>query len=58
MLGRRAAPEQAQLADLHAWPQLDRESGDIGQLESDVAGEAGVDPAGCGMRQQPKAAKA
>src|SRR4249919_3050777 len=44
-LSRAGQPEEAQLADLHAGPQLDRQGGDVGQLEGHVAGEAGVDEA-------------
>src|SRR5262245_29265189 len=46
VLGRRAAQEQAELADLHAGPELDRQRGHVGQLERHVPGEAGVDPPG------------
>src|SRR6516162_7456346 len=57
MFGRGTGPEQAQLADLHAWPQLDREGRDVGQLKRHVAGEAGVDPA-CGrVREQAEPAE-
>lgn len=43
--------EQAQLVDLHAWPQLDGQRRDVGQLERHVPREAGVDPARRGVRE-------
>src|SRR3954452_3562270 len=41
VLGGRGQPEEAELADLHPGVELDRQGGHIGQLEGDVAGEAG-----------------
>ena len=46
VLGRRREPEEAQLPDLHARPQLDRQRGDVAELEGDVPREAGVDESG------------
>src|SRR5664279_747286 len=36
MFGGAGQPQQAQLTDLHARPQGDRQVGDVGQLEGDV----------------------
>src|SRR3954451_24763638 len=46
VLGRRGEPEQAQLADLHAGPERDRQVRHVRQLQRDVSGEAGVDEPG------------
>ena len=46
MLGRTGQPKDAQLTDLHARPQRDRQVGDVGKLQGDVAAEAGVNEAG------------
>ena len=54
MLRRRAESEEAQLPDLHARPELDRQGGHVGQLQRDVAGEAGVDEPRSRMGQQPE----
>src|SRR5690349_24859936 len=45
VLARRGEPEEAELPDLHPGVELDRQRRDVGQLERDVAGEAGVDEA-------------
>src|SRR6201993_5267997 len=47
MLGGAGQPQDAQLADLHPRPERDREIGDVGELQCDVAAEAWVDEA-CG----------
>src|SRR5690606_14356469 len=52
VLRRGGEPEEAQLADLHARVELDRQRRDVGQLEGDVAAEAGVDEAGGGVGEQ------
>ena len=39
-------------------PQLDRQRGDVGELERDVAGEAGVDEAGGGVGDQTQPSQA
>ena len=57
VLGRRAEPEEAELADLHAGPEHDRQRRDVGQLEGDVAGEARVDEAGRRVGQQAEPAE-
>ena len=57
-LGRTGEPEEAELADLHARPQLDRQGGHVGQLERHVAGEAGVDEARGRVGEQPEPAEA
>ena len=41
-VGGRAHGEEGDLPDLHAGIQADRQVGDIGQFQRDVAGEAGV----------------
>src|SRR6266853_6339431 len=57
MLARRTGSEQAELPDLHAGPELDRQCGDVRQLESDVAGEAGIYPPGGGVGEQSQPAE-
>ena len=57
MLGGGTGPEQAELADLHSGPQLDGQGSDVREFQRHVAGEAGVDPARGGVREQPQAAK-
>src|SRR6478736_476180 len=57
MLGRRGEPEEAELADLHARVELDRQRGHVGQLEGDVPAEPGVDEASRGVRQQAETAE-
>src|SRR5882757_4625704 len=49
VLRRAGQPEKAQLADLHAWPEGDRQVRHVGQLEGDVAAEPGVDEARGGV---------
>src|SRR3954447_18006638 len=46
VLRRGAEPEEAQLADLHPRPELDRQRGDVAQLESDVPAEPRIDEPG------------
>jgi hypothetical protein len=58
VLGGAGEAEEAELADLHARPQLDRQGGDVGELEGDVAGEARVDEARRRVREQAQAAEA
>src|SRR5215469_8134015 len=57
VLGGGTGPEQAQLADLHPRPELDRQRGDVRQLQGDVAREARVDPPRGGVGEQAKAAE-
>src|SRR5215472_1823953 len=57
VLGRGTGPEQAQLADLHPRPELDRKRRDVGELQRHVAGEAGVDPARSRVREQAEPAE-
>lgn len=52
VLDRRARADEAQLPDLHTRPELDRQGRDVGELERDVPGEAGVDESGGRMREQ------
>src|SRR5260221_10955868 len=52
MLATGAGLEQAELADLHAGPELDRQGSHDRQLKGHVAGEAGIDPAGGGVCEQ------
>src|SRR5664280_2801037 len=52
VLGRAGQPEEAELADFHAGPKLDRQGSGIRQLERHVATEARVDEAGRRMREQ------
>src|ERR1700722_10804703 len=53
MLRGGAGAEQAELADLHARPQLDGQGGDVGQLERHVPGESRIDPAARRVAQPP-----
>src|SRR2546423_8965254 len=46
VLGRRGQPEDAELTDLHARPQGDRQIGHIGQFQRHMPGEPGVDEPG------------
>lgn len=57
--GGAGQPQQAQLADLHAGPQGDRQVGDVGELERDVPGKkaGGVDETGGGVGEQAEAAE-
>lgn len=57
LLGGRRQAEEAQLADLHAGPELDGQRRDVAELQGDVPGEPGVDEAGGGVREEPQAAK-
>ena len=57
MLSGRRQPEEAELADLHSRPKLDRQRGHIRQLQGDVAAEAGIDETGSGVSDQAEAAK-
>ena len=57
MLCGRAELEEAQLTDLHAWPELHRQRRHVGQLERDVAREAGIDEARRRVREQPEPAE-
>ena len=43
VLRGRGEPQEAELPDLHAGVELDRQRRDVGELEGDVAAEAGVD---------------
>jgi len=52
VLAGRGEPEEAELPDLHAGVELDRQRGDVGQLEGDVTREPGVDEAGGGVGEQ------
>src|SRR4051812_45016211 len=56
--GRTGEAEDAELSDLHAGPKLDRQIGHVGQFQRDVSGEAWVDEARGGVRQQAEAAEA
>src|SRR5690606_15780431 len=58
VVGRGREPEERELTDLHAGPEHDRQSGDVGQLECDMAAEARVDEAGRRVGEQPEAAEA
>ena len=58
MLGGGTGPEQAQLADLHARPELDRQRRDVGELQGHVPGEPGIDPARRGVGEQAEPAQA
>ena len=57
VFGGRGQPEEAELADLHARPQLDGQRGHVGQFQRHVAGETGVDEARGGVRQQAEPAQ-
>ena len=57
MVGRRRHLQEADLADLHARVDRDRQAGHVRQLERDVPVEAGVDEAGRGVDQQPEPAE-
>ncbi len=54
VLRRRGQPEEAELPDLHARVELDRQRRDVGELERHVAGEAGVHEARGRVREQPE----
>src|ERR1700735_747426 len=54
VLGGRTGSEQAELADLHARPELDRQRRDVRQLKGHVAGKPGIDPPRRRVRQQPQ----
>src|SRR5699024_434752 len=43
---RGAEAGEARLSDLHPRPQWDRQGRDVGQLQSDVSAEPGIDEAG------------
>ena len=58
MLRRGTGPEQAQLAYLHAGPQLDRQRRHVGQLERHVPSESRIDPPRGRVRQQPQPSEA
>jgi NAD+ synthase len=55
LLGRRRQPDETELADLHAGPELDRQCRDVRQLERDVSTESRVDEAcgGVGEKAEP-----
>ncbi len=55
LVGRARQLEEAELPDLHARPELDRQGRDVRELERDVAGEARVDEARGRVRQQAEA---
>ena len=57
MLSGGAQPEEAELADLHPGPELDRQRCDIGQLERDVTTKARIDETGGGVSQQSEPAE-
>src|SRR5215207_330544 len=57
MLRRAGQVEEAQLTDLHARPELDRERRHVRQLERHVPGEPGVDEARGRVGQQAQAAE-
>src|SRR5262249_29645119 len=57
VFGRAGQPEKAELTDLHARPQRDRQVGDVGKLEGDVPAEARVDETRRRVRQQAEAAE-
>src|SRR6185437_3781660 len=52
VLCRRGQPEEAQLADLGARPQLDRQCCHVGELKRHMSGKAGIDEAGRRVGQQ------
>ena len=54
VLRGRREPEEAELPDLHARVELDRQRRDVRQLERDVAGEARVDEPGGRVGEQPE----
>src|SRR5581483_11697125 len=58
VLRGRGEPEDAQLPDLHAGPERDRQVRDVGQFQRDVAGEAGVDEPGRRVGEQTEPAQA
>src|ERR1700760_2353967 len=58
VLGRGASAEQAELTNLHARPELDRQGRDVGPLQGHVPGEPGIDPARRRVREQAQSAQA
>src|SRR5437588_2458663 len=56
-LDRTVEPQERELPDRHAVVDVDRQVRDVGELEREVAGEAGVDEAGGGVDQQPDPAE-
>ena len=50
-------PKEAQLADLHSWPELDRQRRDIGQFKRDMTRKARIDETGGGVGQQAEPAE-
>src|SRR5215204_50139 len=57
VLSRRAQSEEAQLTNLHPRPELDRQGRHIGQLQSHMAREAGIDESGRCMGEQTQSAE-
>lgn len=57
MFRRTGQAQNAQLADLHAWPQGDRQVSNIGQFERDVATEARINETRGRVRQQAQPAQ-
>src|SRR6185312_3420976 len=55
LLRRRGQPEEAELADLHAGPQLDRQGRDVAEVQRDVARETRVDESRGGMGEEAQA---
>ena len=53
-VSRRRHPQEADLADLHAGVERDREVGHVRQLEGEVAVPSGVDEAGGRVDEQPE----
>src|SRR5438270_5700614 len=56
-LDRAVEPQERELPDRHAVVDVDRQVRDVGELEREVAGKAGVDEAGRGVDQQPDPAE-
>jgi len=57
VLCRRAQLEEAQLADLHARPQIDGQRRGVRQFQRDVALEPRVDEPGSGVREKAKSSE-
>src|ERR1700722_9639076 len=57
MLGGRDHPQEADLADLHAWVDSDRKVRNVRKLEGEISVKPGVNKSSCGMDQQTEAAE-
>src|SRR4051812_48447415 len=57
-VGRGGHAQEADLADLHAGVERDRQVGDVAQLEREVPVPTRVDEAGRAVDQQPESAEA